>query len=216
MSHLPDYLSSISFTNPDGPSNTLFHYVTQTKLGFFEWLHTQPKQFAVFSAAMAASFARQEDALTAKVAELFPTDGSEHDVVIIDVGGGRGQILNGLRKARRDLKGQMIVQDLPREIDGRDSLEEVQGMAYDFFTPQPVQGKSFPPSVHDVCASQFIPRRRLHIFLPTHIPRLARPFLSEDSSANYAGYEAWLLAYLDIGSDTAEHRGFGVLGTARY
>lgn len=140
MSKLPDYLESTSFRNPEDTANNLFQYATQTDLDFFDWLHTQPKQLDVFSAAMAASSSRQEAPLTAKVSSLFPADKTEHRVLMVDVGGGRGQILNALRKARPDLKGQMIVQDLPREIDGRQSSQEVHGMAYDFFTPQPVQG----------------------------------------------------------------------------
>lgn len=140
MSKLPDYLESTSFKNPEDSAKNLFQFATQTELNFFDWLHTQPRQLDIFSAAMAASSARQEGPLTTKVSGLFPADGSEHRVLMVDVGGGRGQILNALRKNREDLKGLMIVQDLPREIDGRQSSEEVQGMAYDFFTPQPVQG----------------------------------------------------------------------------
>ncbi|CAF9941853.1 MAG: hypothetical protein ALECFALPRED_009355 [Alectoria fallacina] len=139
MSKLPDYLESTSFKNPEDSAKNLFQFATQTELNFFDWLHTQPRQLDIFSAAMAASSARQEGPLTTKVSGLFPADGSEHRVLMVDVGGGRGQILNALRKNREDLKGLMIVQDLPREIDGRQSSEEVQGMAYDFFTPQPVQ-----------------------------------------------------------------------------
>ena len=142
MSKLPDYLDSTSFKNPEDSAENLFRYATGTDLDFFDWLHTQPRQLDIFSAAMAASSARQEGPMTAKVSALFPADASEHRVLMVDVGGGRGQILNALRKARPDLKGQMIVQDLPREIDGRHPSKEVQGMAYDFFTPQPIQGTS--------------------------------------------------------------------------
>ena len=140
MSKLADYLESTSFKNPEDSANNLFRYATGSELDFFDWLHTQPRQLDIFSAAMAASSARQEGPMTAKVSALFPPDNLEHRVLMVDVGGGRGQILNALRKARPDLKGQMIVQDLPREIDGRESSEEVLGMPYNFFTPQPVQG----------------------------------------------------------------------------
>ena len=139
MSKLADYLESTSFKNPEYSANNLFRYATGSELDFFDWLHTQTRQLDIFSAAMAASSARQEGPMTAKVSALFPADSCEHRVLMVDVGGGRGQILNALRKARPDLKGQMIVQDLPREIDGRES-SEVLGMPYNFFTPQPVQG----------------------------------------------------------------------------
>ncbi|KAL6716758.1 hypothetical protein ACLMJK_006326 [Lecanora helva] len=88
---------------------------------------------------MAASSASQEGPLTAKMSSLFPDEDASQPILIVDVGGGRGQILEALRRARPDLKGQMIVQDLPREVDGRQSSEDVQAMSYDFFTPQPIQ-----------------------------------------------------------------------------
>ena len=151
--NFPDYLESTSFKNPEDSTKNLFRYATGTELDFFDWLHTQPRQLDIFSAAMAASSARQEGPMTSKISALFPADNLEHRVLMVDVGGGRGQILDALRKARPDLKGQMIVQDLPKEIDGRELSKEVLGMTYVFFTPQPVQGKQssflprFPSSV---------------------------------------------------------------------
>ena len=140
MSKLPDYLESTSFKNPEDRADNLFRYATQTDMDFFDWLHTEPKQLNIFSAAMAASSARQEGRLTSAISALFPADDTEHSVLIVDVGGGRGQILNALRRARPDLKGQIIVQDLDKVIEGRQSLQEVQGMAYDFFSLQRIKG----------------------------------------------------------------------------
>ena len=140
MSKLPDYLESTSFKDPEDSAKDLFRYATQTDMDFFDWLHTQPRELEMFSAAMVALSAYQDGPLSAKVSTLFPADMSEHQILMVDVGGGRGRILNTLRKARGDLKGQMIVQDLQGEIDGRPSSEEVQGMVHNFFTPQPVHG----------------------------------------------------------------------------
>ena len=170
MSKLPDYLDSTSFKNPEDSVKNLFRYATGAELDFFDWLHTQPRQLDIFSAAMAASSARQEGPMTTKVSALFPADDSEHHVLVVDVGGGRGQILNALRKARPDLKGQMIVQDLPREIDGRNPSKEVQGMAYDFFTPQPIQGtsSSLSTTVRWLCRSKFC--SCAYVLLSPYIP----------------------------------------------
>ncbi|KAL9032318.1 MAG: hypothetical protein Q9214_008018 [Letrouitia sp. 1 TL-2023] len=128
----------MSFQNPEDSTQSLFRYATKTDLNFFDWIHTRPRQLDVFSAAMAASSARQEGPLIAKLSAHFPPSDKEHKVLIVDIGGGRGQILKALNKARPDLKGQMIVQDVPSEISGRDNLPGVQLMGYDFFTPQPV------------------------------------------------------------------------------
>ena len=168
ISELPNYLESTSFKNPENLAKDLFRYAIGTELTFFEWLHTQPTRLNSFSAAMAASSARQAGPLTATVSSLFPADDVEHPVLMIDVGGGRGQILNALRKARPDLKGQMIVQDLGREIDGRAPSEEVQGMAYNFFTPQPIQGTS--SSVSTVCRLSLKARSRSYVLLSPYTP----------------------------------------------
>ena len=89
MSKLPDYLDSTSFKNPEDSAENLFRYATGTELDFFDWLHTQPRQLDIFSAAMAASSAHQEGPMTAKVSALFPADDSEHHVLMVDVGGGK-------------------------------------------------------------------------------------------------------------------------------
>ncbi|TEY85897.1 hypothetical protein BOTCAL_0010g00370 [Botryotinia calthae] len=64
----------------------------------------------------------------------------EENVLVVDVGGGRGKVLNDLRMARPDLQGGMIVQDLPKEIDGREPTPGIRSMTHDFFTPQPIKG----------------------------------------------------------------------------
>ena len=164
---LPEYLASISFRNPSDPQKALFQYATGTDAKFFEWLHGQPKQFAQFSSAMAVSSATGDNLAAKTLLQLLPADeatlyskeasGLSQQVLLVDVGGGRGQILNNVKKERPEMQGRMIVQDLPHEIKGRERSEEVESMAYDFFTPQPVMGTwpsgqplhvSLPPFPH--------------------------------------------------------------------
>ena len=145
---LPEYLESISFRNPCDPKKSLFQYTTGTDVNFFEWLCGQPKQYAWFGSAMVASSAMDDNFAQSTLSEFLPADEAalslkeagnlSRQVLLVDVGGGRSQILNNLRKERPELRGKMIVQDLPREIERREDLTEVESMAYDFFTPQPV------------------------------------------------------------------------------
>ena len=46
-----------------------------------------------------------------KLSGSLPDDGIAAEILIVDVGGGRGQILDELRKAMPRLKGRMVVQD---------------------------------------------------------------------------------------------------------
>ncbi|PQE20288.1 sterigmatocystin 8-O-methyltransferase precursor protein [Rutstroemia sp. NJR-2017a BBW] len=158
---LPEYLSSISFQNPEEAPQNLFQYAMDTEMTYFDWLHTQPRDLEIFSATMQASTQRGQGLVSKLVSSQFPPayifsrqstnseskstedDSRADDILVVDVGGGRGKILNDLRTARLDLKGRMIVQDLPKEIDGREPFLGVETMTHDFFTPQPIHGKLF-------------------------------------------------------------------------
>jgi hypothetical protein len=151
MNKMPEYLASIAFRNPDTALNTLFQYAMQTEMNYFEWLHTQTKELKVFSEAMAVSSALNEIAVVKLVSELFPPEvfSSENwkngQVLVVDVGGGRCKMWNEVRKARPDLKGRVIVQDLSKEIERRGPADGVEIMAYDFFTAQLVKSMFSPP-----------------------------------------------------------------------
>jgi hypothetical protein len=158
---LPEYLSSISFRNPEEAPQNLFQYAMNTEMTYFDWLHAQPRDLEIFSATMQASTQRGQGLVAKIVSSQFPpvdisskqsmnsesesTEdfSQEDDILIVDIGGGRGKILNDLRTTRPDLKGRMIVQDLPKEIDGREPFPGVETLAHDFFTPQPIHGKFF-------------------------------------------------------------------------
>lgn len=149
MIKLPEYLASINFRNPDDPQNALFQYAMGMKLNMFEWMQMQPDKLAIFSACIAASSTMRSAKLRATISGLFPDGGVEahgsdgeveKEVLLVDVGGARGKTLEEVRSHRPDLKGRMIVQDLPQEIDGREKSSGVEGMSHVFFTPQPVVG----------------------------------------------------------------------------
>ena len=62
-------------------------------------------------------------------------------VLMVDVGGGVGGQVGSFRKQYPDLPGRCILQDLPDTISKNSSPPaNVECMAYDFFTPQPIKG----------------------------------------------------------------------------
>ena len=115
-------------------------------MSMFEWLQTQPEKLASFGATMAAANQLKLKGVLATLSRSFPCDSNsygksnEHHVLLVDVGGGKGKLIERFRKQRPDLTGRMILQDLPRVIEGREVEEGVEYMAHDFFTPQPVNG----------------------------------------------------------------------------
>ena len=150
MAKLPEYLASIGFSNPCDPENSLFHYSLGTKLNMFQWLKTQPEQLSMFSEYNAAATRLQASSLKATLSALFPkkepmttdhaVDAREDLVMMVDVGAGRGQLLEEFRRERPDLVGRMIAQDLPEVVAGIAPSNGVETMCHDFFEPQPVEG----------------------------------------------------------------------------
>ena len=62
--------------------------------------------------------------------------------LIVDIGGGRGQDLVAFTQRFPGAKRRLVLQDLPRVIESNSRLEGIEQMEHDFFTPQPVHGKS--------------------------------------------------------------------------
>lgn len=214
---LPEYLSSTSFQNPGTEEKNLFQYTMNTEMNYFDWLHTQPRDLEIFSAAMQASSQRSQGAAAKLVSSQFPlsdvlncdTNKSEElekeNVLIVDVGGGRGKVLNDLRIARPDLQGGMIVQDLPKEIDGREPTPGIKSMAHDFFTPQPIKGMWRPNTALYLYKISDLQKRSAHLFLPPHFPRLARQCLHQNSPTNYFRYEERIFANTDCRFNLARY-----------
>jgi hypothetical protein len=63
---------------------------------------------------------------------------------LIDIGGGKDQCSESIRKAYPNLKGRMIAQDLPGVIQDAKSFvnlpPSIETMVSDFYNPQPVKG----------------------------------------------------------------------------
>ena len=63
-------------------------------------------------------------------------------VLLVDVGGNQGHELCKFQARYPDLPGKLVLQDLPDSLSRISKpLEGIEIMAYDFFTPQPVQGQ---------------------------------------------------------------------------
>ena len=143
----------------------------------FEWLQTQPEKLASFGATMAAANTLKTRGVLTTLSRLFAFE-DDHDqqvesnVLLVDIGGGRGKLLERFRQQRPDLKGRMVLQDLPKVIEGRETANGVEYLVHDFFTPQCIKGLS----LHTLLTQSRVNAsgRCTYIFFPTHFPRLAR------------------------------------------
>lgn len=128
-----------------------------TKLGFFDWIEEDPKAFKDFHTFMAASrrrrpifvdwFPVQERIIDGyKPVQSHFGEGPANDVLIVDIGGANGRDLEVFRKKFPQAPGRMILEDRPLAVaEAKFSAGNMEALAYDFFTPQPVKGMSLQP-----------------------------------------------------------------------
>ena len=66
-------------------------------------------------------------------------------VILIDIGGNMGHQCAEFKRHFPNVKGRIVLQDLPGPISMALSIEGVENQVYDMFTPQPIKGM-FSPS----------------------------------------------------------------------
>lgn len=129
----------------DGPYQ--FAHCREAPLHFFPWLEANPpnlSRFAAFMSAYRAGHANWWDPGFYPVRERL-VDGFDRavsDVLLVDMGGGRGHDLDGLVAVHADHRpGRVILQDQESVVSGIADRGEKQYevQSHDFFTTQPVK-----------------------------------------------------------------------------
>jgi len=68
----------------------------------------------------------------------------EGEVLVVDIGGGTGHDLLGLKSRYPNLKGRLVLEELPYLISQlTDKLDGVELVEHDFYKPQPIKGMLF-------------------------------------------------------------------------
>lgn len=144
---LPGFLATKGYKNPTDCDNSAFQYGHNAKLGLWEYLRAEPERARVFNSGM-RSLATVGSSLGSAGPypfgeELGKERVGEDDVVVVDVGGGRGHVLEAIKVAFPELKWRMVLQDV------RDVIDEakagglpgfIEPMAASFLERQPVKG----------------------------------------------------------------------------
>ena len=151
MPKLPDYLASLNYRNPNDRHSTFFGFAHQTDLNMYEWLQAHPEQMEIFNDFQSAN-ARLNEGSVQRILESLLASGdslgmcsdqfeqSNDNVLFVDVGGGRGESIRRFRTNHPETRGKVIIEDLPKVIEGLEVEEGVEAIAHDFFTPQSVKG----------------------------------------------------------------------------
>lgn len=140
---LPEFLQKTGWKNPEDYHNSAFHLGANTNLGFWEYLEADPEKLQAFNNGMRSqATVKAFDSSYPFEAELNRAPVKEQEVVLVDVGGGRGHALERVKQRFPTLKGRLVLQDQKAVIE--DALNgglssEIEAQPASFFEPNPVQ-----------------------------------------------------------------------------
>ncbi|PLB53889.1 S-adenosyl-L-methionine-dependent methyltransferase [Aspergillus steynii IBT 23096] len=138
----PDFFKQTGYKNPEDPKRGPLQYAYNTPLSCWDWLAQNPEAMDRFN-----TFMEGHRADAPHWADWFPVkerliDGAVSDrPLVVDVAGGRGHDLAGLKERIPVLPGDLVLEELPAVIDDIHTLDEsIRRVKYDFFKPQPIKG----------------------------------------------------------------------------
>lgn len=134
-----DYFREFGFRSPTDPQNSPITFAMgERDKSLFDILEQEPRRLEIFKNAM-KSLAIPVSAY--RFDKLLP---GRNDILLVDVGGGRGHTIQEICSSYPNIKGKLVLQDLkgtfneikPDEFEGR-----VEFQTYNFLeSTQPVQG----------------------------------------------------------------------------
>ncbi|KAF2691147.1 S-adenosyl-L-methionine-dependent methyltransferase [Lentithecium fluviatile CBS 122367] len=140
---LPEFLAKTNYKNPEDYNNSAFHLGAHTELGFWEYLEADEEKLQAFNNGMRSQATVKDfDSSYPFEAELNDSPVGQEDVVLVDVGGGRGHALERIKQRFPNLKGKLVLQDQAAVI--KDAIAgglsaEIEAQAASFFEPNPVK-----------------------------------------------------------------------------
>jgi len=168
---LPDFLQKTGYQNPSDPKHCPFQDAYHTEDNLFEWFPKHPEDLDFFNLWMTGQRegrANWLDFFPLKDKLLDGFKGGDNAVMFIDVGGARGHEVEAIKTKFPDVPGKFVLQDLPDTIKQALPVPEMQAVAHDFFTEQPIKGWSSRwPQDPSPALSPRAPR--LLLFAPTDI-----------------------------------------------
>ncbi|KAJ6119430.1 hypothetical protein N7523_003710 [Penicillium sp. IBT 18751x] len=140
LSRLPEYFQVNGWKSPGDGFDGPFQFALGTDAHYFDFLNTHPYYGRAFNTVMGMSFRRRGKDWF----EFFPVRerlrvSRRSDPLIVDVGGGQGEDLKKFQEHFPNLPGKLILQDLPKVIEGITDLPGIEVRSHDFFQKQPVQ-----------------------------------------------------------------------------
>jgi hypothetical protein len=146
LGSVPGYYHKYGFKCPEDHKNVPFTFAHGTvDEGFFDILVKDADKLAIFNNAMAVMAVLGLTSLGSMYAfdQLVP---NQDGIALVDIGGGKGQMLKAIQAAYPGMRGKLVLEDLKVVLDGGVVVDDdVVKIPYDFFKEvQPIKGKSLP------------------------------------------------------------------------
>jgi len=142
---LHEYFQAKGYKCPTDYQDGAFQWIHSTSLGYFDWLNEHPVLAESLNVAMSGI-----RGLAKHWADWYPVqerllDGFQQDsedVLLVDVGGGKGHDVEAFLQRFPISSGRLVLQDLSRVLDTVSSTLDpgITAQAHDFFKPQTVKG----------------------------------------------------------------------------
>ncbi|KAF8851806.1 S-adenosyl-L-methionine-dependent methyltransferase [Acephala macrosclerotiorum] len=150
VAKLPEYLTATDYKNPGSTTGTAtpFQYGNNTPLSFYQALAKNSKARAGFDDQMKRHVAMERAKSQMGFASIYDFQGeigplitSSEEVSLVDVGGSQGHVLEDVKKHLPDLKGRLVLEELPETLGSVKVPEGVEAVPYNFLeSVQPVKG----------------------------------------------------------------------------
>lgn len=140
---LPAWLKEKKYQNITTNKDLPFHKALNTDKEPFEWMKLHPEQMKSLGHAMAIQREGHwidSYPVPAEVGNFTP--GTE-SALLVDIGGGFGQQSIAFKEKFPELKGRVVVQDIPETLNSAPKNAAVEFQVHDFFTEQPIKGAKF-------------------------------------------------------------------------
>lgn len=143
----PKFFKENGYKTPADLRTGPFQAAHKSDLAFFDWLVATPPHLAEFDAFMSAYRAGKPNwydegfyPVEKRLVEGF--DSSKNEVLLVDVGGGRGHDVTMFAARHSSHPGKLVLQDREPVIASIPDQEKLpyECQAHDFYTPEPIKG----------------------------------------------------------------------------
>ena len=141
---IPDFLKKNGYKDVTDPKNTPLQIAYHTELTSYEYFRTRPE----WAHDMILMLKGRREGVPGWLSVYPVQESAEIDPqrpLLVDVGGGAGWQCEELKREHPYLPGRIILQDQAMMLAHVTPTKGIEAMEHDFFTPQPVKGKT--PSI---------------------------------------------------------------------